>query len=364
MTRRLLYILLILYVPNVLLAQLCEITSQTLTHVNCFGEATGSIDITLSSPGADISWQGPSIDATNISNLNLSSLEAGNYIITIIEYDAGGQIICSNLDINGNPIDTIEIYQTNELNIEFNMLNRCKQSDSVDVITHITGGTPPYNFLWSTGDTSRNFENLPYSQNPYFLTVTDTNNCTNIFPLYTPVIEPMTSLIQIKRVKCKNDNNGAARVFVENGNPPFHFQWSIDTNIIIENDSFSFIESLIPGNYFVKITDQMGCVIYDTANILTNPDSCIVLYNVFSPNGDGIHDFWEINNIELYPEALIEVYDRNGRKVFFRRDYQNTYEIAFSGNDKDGNKLSSGVYYYVIDFNQEKTLKGVLTIIR
>ena len=60
----------------------------------------------------------------------------------------------------------------------------------------------------------------------------------------------------------------------------------------------------------------MGYVIYDTANILTNPDSCIVLYNVFSPNGDGIHDFWEINNIELYPEALIEVYDRNGRKVF------------------------------------------------
>ena len=48
------------------------------------------------------------------------------------------------------------------------MLNRCKQSDSVDVITHITGGTPPYNFLWSTGDTSRNFENLPYSQNPFF----------------------------------------------------------------------------------------------------------------------------------------------------------------------------------------------------
>ena len=59
------------------------------------------------------------------------------------------------------------------------------------------------------------------------------------------------------------------------------------------------------------------------------------------------------------------VFDRNGREVFRRRNYQNSEDIAFSGKDKDSRVLPSGTYYYVINLeNGDQVLKGTVTILR
>ena len=98
---------------------------------------------------------------------------------------------------------------------------------------------------------------------------------------------------------------------------------------IIRINNFSMTPNLSPGEYHVKITDDMGCISRDTIEVKSNPDICITVYKVFSPNDDNIHEFWEIENIHLYPEALIEVYDRTGRQVYRRRNYINAEEHAF-----------------------------------
>ena len=149
------------------------------------------------------------------------------------------------------------------------------------------------------------------------------------------------------------------------GTPPFQFQWSTDSSIIIEHDSFSVKESLVPGEYHVKITDDMGCIARDTIEVKSNPAICITVYKVFSPNDDAIHEFWEIENIHLYPEALVQVYDRTGKQVYRRRNYINAKEHAFGGKDQEGRTLPSDTYYYIIDLeNEDAVFKGALTIVR
>ena len=109
----------------------------------------------------------------------------------------------------------------------------------------------------------------------------------------------------------------------------------------------------------------MGCLIKDSVEVKSNPDICLKIYKVFSPNDDDIHEFWEIENIHLYPEALIEVYDRMGNMVYRRRNYINSESVAFNGYDDNGRKLSSGTYYYVLNLElEEEVFKGSLTIVR
>ena len=63
-------------------------------------------------------------------------------------------------------------------------------------------------------------------------------------------------------VICKDDNRGSARVFVTKGLLHFSFNGQLIVTITIEHDSFSSIEDLFPGEYYVKITDAYGCVLH------------------------------------------------------------------------------------------------------
>ena len=64
-------------------------------------------------------------------------------------------------------------------------------------------------------------------------------------------------------------------------------------------------------------------------------------------------------------KALVEVYDRMGNMVFRRRNYINSESVAFNGFSKDGRRLPSGTYYYILNLeNSDDVFKGSLTIVR
>jgi gliding motility-associated-like protein len=83
-------------------------------------------------------------------------------------------------------------------------------------------------------------------------------------------------------------------------------------------------------------------------------------FNAFSPDGDNKNDTWKINNIELYPDNKLMIYNRWGDEVFSAKGYT---------NDKawDGGTLQSGTYYYVLTAtveNQSRVFKGFITMIK
>ena len=112
-----------------------------------------------------------------------------------------------------------------------------------------------------------------------------------------------------------------------------------------------------PGMYTV-IATLNRCTASDT--ILVDECRRIIVYNTFSPDGDGVNDFFEIDKIEFYPDARIEIYNRWGDQVFVS---QGNY-IPWDGSWQ-GNQLPVSSYYYVIDLGDgSEAVSGYLNLIR
>lgn len=334
----------------------CNYTLDNYKQIDCFGDNTGAIDVTILNPNATYSWEGPNNFVSTSSSI--ANLIAGQYFLTILDSA-----------VSVDPcVDSILIEQTIEIAANFKLLNMCGEYDSVDVKSEVWGGTPGYTYSWtgSTGFSSTDLNLSSLWPDTYTLVITDTNNCISLpQELIISSVKEMNTFMSSVGVICKDDYSGSVRVFVEEGSPPFQFQWSTDSTIIIEHDSFSVIKNLLPGQYSVKITDDMGCIVRDDVEVKSNPSICINVYKAFSPNDDSINEFWEIENISLYPQALVQVYDRSGKQVYRRRNYINSKEHAFSGRNQEGLTLPSGTYYYIIDLeNNDAVFKGALTIVR
>jgi len=82
--------------------------------------------------------------------------------------------------------------------------------------------------------------------------------------------------------------------------------------------------------------------------------------NTFSPNGDGIHDKWEIKYLDTYPGSTVEIYNRYGQLVFQSTGYSKAWDGTFKGKP-----LPAGSYYYIINpKNGRKQMSGFVDIIR
>lgn len=132
---------------------------------------------------------------------------------------------------------------------------------------------------------------------------------------------------------------------------------------------------------FFSGTDQLTIQVCDLAGVcssniiaievdITDPpvlqDPPITVYNAISPNGDGRHDFLEIENITAYPENLVYVFNRWGNRVFEATGYDNS-QIRFAGTGNAGGAgdLPGGTYFYSIDLgNASPRITGFLILKR
>ena len=72
---------------------------------------------------------------------------------------------------------------------------------------------------------------------------------------------------------------------------------------------------------------------------------CLNPPTAFTPNADGVNDRWNINRMHLYPEAMVQIFDRWGRMVYSNK---NGYNEPWDGNDLNGRPLPMGAYFYII----------------
>ena len=144
-------------------------------------------------------------------------------------------------------------------------------------------------------------------------------------------------------------------------------------NINIEGTDGSWIIDNLPyGEYLVGVSDSNGCISETLINIsdeycqyeVYDWINCLFIPSVFTPNMDGVNDFWEIYNIELYePQILLKVYNRWGQTVFEREgEYSST---LWDGNSMNGEQLEVGTYYYVLELKEyDKKYNGHIVIKR
>src|SRR5690606_31228712 len=79
--------------------------------------------------------------------------------------------------------------------------------------------------------------------------------------------------------------------------------------------------------------------------------TCLQVYNEFSPNGDGVNDFFKIDCIENYPNNMLQVSNRWGNIVFESRSYKNDWDGTPNGRAmvQKEKQLPVGTYFYLLD---------------
>lgn len=112
--------------------------------------------------------------------------------------------------------------------------------------------------------------------------------------------------------------------------------------------------------YLVYGIDANNCFSWDTLTITVVPSSELVFYNTFSPNNDGVNDYFFIGNVGKYPECRLEVYTRTGQLVYAKTAYDNSWD-----GTNYGDRLPEATYYYTFNPGDgSAAVFGHVTIVR
>lgn len=142
------------------------------------------------------------------------------------------------------------------------------------------------------------------------------------------------------------------------GGSNLQFEW---TPALYLNNALSSQPSCTPLqdiSYGLIVSNAEGCESVDSLDIkvLFQPR----VPNVFSPNGDGIYDTWQIQYLNDYPNCRIQIYTRAGQLVYQSVGYGSPWNGTWKGQP-----LPIGTYYYIIQPGLGiDVIRGSVTLIR
>jgi gliding motility-associated-like protein len=128
----------------------------------------------------------------------------------------------------------------------------CRGGANGKATVNATGGTTPYTYLWSNGQTTSTASNL--SAGYYSVTVTDAKGCTQVAAV--TITEPSILTVSAfpSDVTCNGGSNGSIAAIVSGGTKPYIIQWSNGSSALLNS-------GLKAGSYNITVTDVNGCVV-------------------------------------------------------------------------------------------------------
>ncbi|PKP50962.1 MAG: hypothetical protein CVT95_02000 [Bacteroidetes bacterium HGW-Bacteroidetes-12] len=178
-----------------------------------------------------------------------------------------------------------------------------------------------------------------------------------------PNFRPLDSIVdaEILNESCRGANNGS--IFINN---VLGCSGPYQVIITAVEDSSTILEAneLEAGIYNVNITGSNNCTFFTQLTVgLDSDEECqLKFYSGITPNNDGKNDIWKIDNIELFPENEVKIYNRWGEEVWSGKNYNND-AVVWDGLNNSGEELSSSTYFYVAEVGG-KTYKGWVEITR
>jgi hypothetical protein len=225
------------------------IVVDSVIYENCFGDSNGGIFISLTNGTFPFSYNWS--DAS--TNADLSNVIAGTYSVTVTD----------NNGCTGAKTDNI--LQPAALTTTTSSVNSTCGNPNGTATATPAGGTSPYSFLWSDGQTTQTAIGL--SATTYTVTVTDSHGCTFITSeTVSNTAGPVLALDSIHDENCFGDSNGDIFVSPSGGTSPFTYLWS---NSATDED----LQNVIAGTYSVIITDNNSCT--DTLSATINEPSAV-----------------------------------------------------------------------------------------
>ena len=237
---------------DVVVAEQSEITSAIQrTDATCFNGSDGKLNLTVSggTPPYTFLW------SNGAKTEDIKDLTAGLYSVRITD---ARECTTENSERVGEP---------DKLRAKISCGHITCHSDvngTLDLT--VTGGTPPYTYLWNTGDTDEDLSGLPGGI--YTVTVTDANDCT--VEQSTVITQPdllYCNIVQDNPCSSNGGNDGGATVTASGGRTPYTYLWD-------NGETTAAATSLTAGVHVVTVTDALNC--QTTCEItITEPDILI-----------------------------------------------------------------------------------------
>ena len=222
-----------------------SISSQT--NILCYGNSTGSATVLVSGGVSPYTYLWSNAQTTS----SISNLQAGIYTVTVTDNNGCNAITTASIIQPDAPLNSSFDSQTNIL---------CYGSSTGSVNLNVSGGSSPYTYLWSNGQTISNISNL--SANIYSVTVTDNNACkvSSNVTITQPVSLLNASITSQSNILCNGYSTGSVTLTATGGTTPYNYLWSNGSNL-------NNLSNLQSGSYTVTVTDNNLCLAFATLTI-------------------------------------------------------------------------------------------------
>ncbi len=239
-----------------------ETNSEDIT---CFGENNGTASVSTLG-NFEYLW------SNNSTASGISNLAAGSYTVTVT------QSSCTT-------IETVTIQEPTPFNININTIENACSANGSSATALVSGGTNPYTYAWSNGGNTSGIGGL--ENGTYTLTVTDANGCADTQSISINATSNAPTLgVEQTNISCNGNTDGAIDLTLNNGTPPFTYNWS---NGATTED----INNLPPENYTLIVTDANGCIAVTTVTI-SEPDVLSLVPESMPSSGN---DGWAAVNV-------------------------------------------------------------------
>jgi gliding motility-associated-like protein len=322
--------------------------AEVHTNVSCNGYSDGSISLNVSggTPGYTYQWN----DA--VTSQNRFNLPAGNYTVTVMDIN-----LCS-------AVTGAIITQPAGMALNSSFINPTCETNNADgsISLAVSGGSFPYTFNWSNGATSTSLANLDAGN--YQVTVTDGNTCS-VSATFTLIYQydfsvqatPSVTINIGENTTLGYTLNGAAGNYVSVWSPSYGLD-CIDCVSPIASPAVTTI-------YQIQVTNEAGCVAMDDVTVYVVPDYSVFVPNVFTPNGDGNNDVFEIyGNLKGLAFLEVQIFNRWGEKVFESNNHQFKWDGTFKGVMQNPAVFVWQLKLSFLDGHKEELRKGSVTLLR
>jgi gliding motility-associated-like protein len=323
------------------------------THSYTLVSGTGSTD------NASFSIDGNYLKAKVAFDFETKS----SYTVRVRTTDAGGltfekAITITVININDAPTDlalsAVSIYENNAVNAIIGNLSSTDQ-DAGDKHTYTLVSGDVAAFKVSGSQLLANAAYVYGTKNIYDIVVKTTdagglsvNKAIRITILQSPVLMGSANLARNNQSSAVGQNVTISKGYSANlnlsGSGIVKYAWSPATGLSSTNISNPIARPTQTTTYTVRVTNAQGIStdVFITVTVLE--DYNITPNNVLSPDGDGVNDFWTIENLSTYPNNEVKIFDKAGRIIFNVKNYQNSWNGQLNGAT-----LHEGAYYYIIN---------------